>query len=104
MKRFLTLLLTVCLLLGALCARAVAEERKYTPRVLFHITHYVGYVGRNVQVMVDCLNAEVCRGNGEIFELRGADGRVLARAEWQDVRKRLTFVVRVMKQCWAAMT
>lgn len=87
--RMILLLLLPLLLCGASCA----EET--LPRVRFYITHYIGYVGREVNVQVDCLNAASCTGKGEMFELRNAQGQVLATAQWRDLRKRLTFRVKV---------
>lgn len=95
MKRCLKAWLAVCLALSILFVHAAGERNTIMPRVSFYITHYIGHVGREVRVMVECRNSGACSGSGKVFDLRGAGGQVLASAAWQNLGKRLTFVVRV---------
>lgn len=86
--RHLLLCVLVCVLIGAaFSAHAAVSE---TPRVRFYITSYIGHVGRECSVIVQCDNPRAAASDG-CFELRSHRGLVLATAQWKDPAKRLTF-------------
>ncbi len=87
LKRIITLLLTLCLLLPAACA----EEP--TPRVQFYLTDYIFYLDRDASVIVQCNNPASIAG-GQTFQLRDHEGRVLSEAQWKNPGKRLSFKFR----------
>lgn len=81
------LLLCVLLMLLALPAIAPAEA---PPAVAFYITDYIGHLGRETSVVLQCRTPRRVPADQRTFELRNQHGTVLAVREWKDPAARLT--------------
>lgn len=81
------LLICVLLTLLMLPLTALAEE---PPAVTFYITDYIGHVGRETSVVVQCRTPGRVPKEQCTFELRNQHGAVLAVKEWKNPASRLT--------------
>lgn len=81
------LLLCVLLTLLLLPLGAQAQE---PPAVSFYITDYIGHVGRETSVVVQCRTPGRVPKDQCTFELRNQHGTVLAVKEWKNPSARLT--------------
>ena len=84
--------LLICVLIFTLLtAFAFAEESPVLPRVQFYITGYIGHLGRETSVIVQCSNPKAVDKDNNTFELRSHRGQVLAVKQWTNPASRLTF-------------
>lgn len=82
--------LLFCVLFWLLLPWAAAGEATDAPRVEFYITHYIGHVGRESSVTLQCCTPRLVPGDDNTFELRNHRGEVLAVRQWRNPRQRLT--------------
>lgn len=87
MKRWMLLLLVICL---ALPAAALGEERM--PRFQFPAANYVGYIGYDFAVQMD-VRTSGSLNSARTMELRDQNGRVWATREFKPGATQLTFKV-----------
>lgn len=86
MKKLLSLLLMVLMLLGS---AAFAEENEedtapvVAPIVTFKSGFYVGYLDREIKITVSCKNKSSATVPEKYLELRNHRGEVLERAFWR---------------------
>ena len=82
--------LLFCVLLFLLALPFAAAQSDPLPQVTFYITHYIGHVGRETTVVVQCSTPGRIPAGDDTFELRNHRGEVLASARWHNPRSRLT--------------
>lgn len=100
MKKLLSLLLMVLMLLGALALRFAEENEEDTtpvvaPIVTFKSGFYVGYLDREIKITVSCKNksAQLCRRS--IWSCATTAAKCWSSAFWRNPRYDLTFSVYV---------
>lgn len=88
-KLFPGIVLLAMLLLFPFAAPDASAETK-TPQVAFHISEYIGHVGRETYVVLECWSPDFITKNMNTFQLRNQRGEVLATAQWHNPASRLT--------------
>ena len=94
--RCIALFLAVLLTMGCVCP-ALAQGQ-YAPRVRFPISDYVGHLGREISVVVQCDTPQMIVKGNNVFELRNHRGVVLDRRTWHNPNDYLTFRFTVTEQ------
>lgn len=77
-------------LMMLVCSCALAQEEE-PPRVRFYITNYIGHLGRETSVIVQCSTPKRVPKDNNVFELRNHRGEVLDTGKWTNPSSRMTF-------------
>ena len=68
------------------------------PKVGFYLSAYMGVVGKQLSVQVQCSNSASVLKDNNTFQLRDQYGTVLGEKQWKDASSRLTFRIDITKE------